>query len=153
MESTYTTPSSTPNILLAAAARNNEVISLIRRIKEAFELHFDRSWLAIVIDELPMDKRVVREIRNFLPLTDMTPENRQQIESGIDNLRRYIATLKIHLLPNIKELLGVSAFSSSRRGMDKSQYVLRRLTAHALPHNLTRLETLVDTLENLVNLA
>ena len=153
MESTYTTPSATPNILLAAAARNNEVISLIRRIKEAFELHFDRSWLAIVIDELPMDKRVVREIRNFLPLTDMTPEYRQQIESGIDNLRRYIAALKVHLLPNIKELLGVSAFSSSRRGMDKSQYVLRRLTAHALPHNLTRLETLVDALENLVNLA
>lgn len=143
----FTSNAPTTPLPEASTAQYHRIVSLIRQIKEVFELYFDRSWLSIVIDELPLDKRTVREIREFVSLSDLLADDDQVIEAGIDALRRYIWTLENHLLPQVKELLGVSPFSSERRSMDKSQYVLRRLTALALPHNLEKLEALVDALE------
>ncbi len=148
MESARTAEVSTSRPLFATPSRRNEIVSLVHQIRDTFEQHFDRSWLAVVIDDLPIDRRTIREIRGFLALFDLTPESEQRIESGIEELRRYIWTLKRHLLPNVKELLGVSPLSSARLTMDKSLYVLRRLTAHALPYNLARLERLVDALDS-----
>lgn len=145
--SSYAIEMPSQNALFASASRRNEILSLINQIRELFERYFDRSWLAIVIDDLPMDRRTVRDIREFLALSDLFPEHDQQIESGIEGLHRYIWTLKTHLVPNVKELLGVSPFSTKRRQMDTSQYILRRLTAYVLPHNLVQLEAAVDELE------
>lgn len=147
MEHGYFTDSASDAFRISPPFRRHEIASLIHQIKEVFDLHFDRSWLAIVIDELPMDRRTVREIREFLALSDLVIHEDQRIEAGIDELRRYIWTLRTHLLPQAKELLGVSPFTGNRGAMDKSQFVLRRLTAHALPYNLDRLESLVDSLE------
>ena len=125
----------------------NEIGSMVKKIRDEFEKNFDRSWLAVVIDELPMDKRTVREIRDFLAVDHMIPENDHRLEVGVEELRRYIWTLEKHLLPNVKELLGVSPFHGARPSMDKSQFILRRLTAHALPYNLEQLGSLVDRLD------
>lgn len=138
---------STPRIPQLPAVGRNEVMSHILRIKEVFELHFDRSWLAVVIDELPLENRTVREIREFLSITETEAENEARILAGLDALRRYIWTLKRHLLPRVRELLGVSAFCGENRVRDRSQYVIRSLTAFALPYNLAKLESLVDDLD------
>jgi hypothetical protein len=148
MESSNTVDVYNPDPILADAGKRNRLLSSIHQIRDQFEKHFDRSWLSVVIDELPLEHRTVREIREFLHIVELSQDDDQRIESGLDELRRYIWTLKKHLLPQVKELLGVSAFSYGRRRMDKSQYVLRRLTAHALPYNLAQFEILVDNLES-----
>jgi hypothetical protein len=147
MEFMFTSNAPTTPLPEASTAQYHQIVSLIRQIREVFELYFDRSWLSIVIDELPLDRRTVREIREFVSLSNLLAEDDQVVEAGIDGLRRYIWTVRNHLLPHVKELLGVSPFSPERRNMDKSQYVLRRLTALTLPQNLEKLEQLVDSLE------
>lgn len=146
MESVKTLDISLASTTFAATNRRNEIVSLVHRIRNLFEERFDRSWLAAVIEGLPLDPRTIREIRDFLATMDVFPDNDQKIELGIEALHRYIWTLKTHMLPHAKELLGVSPFSEPRRRMDKSQYVLRRLTADTLPHNLKHLENLVEQL-------
>ena len=131
----------------AATIRRNEIISLVHQIREIFEERFDRSWLAAVIEALPLDPRTIREIRDFLATMEVFPENDQRIESGIEELHRYVWALNKHLIPHAKELLGVSPFTGARQKMDKSQYVLRRLTADTLPYNLAKLERLLEQLE------
>ena len=84
---------------------------------------------------------------------EVFPDNVQRIESGIDELLRYAWTLRKDLLPHAIELLGVSPFSSAIRTMDKSQYVLRRLTADTLPHNIAKLELLIEQLERAYKVA
>ena len=131
----------------AIATRRNEIVSLAHQIREVFAERFDRAWMSAVIDALPLDSRTVREIREFLASMEVFPDNVQRIESGIDELLRYAWTLRKDLLPHAIELLGVSPFSSAIRTMDKSQYVLRRLTADTLPHNIAKLELLIEQLE------
>ena len=61
----FTTPTFVP-----PAAGMNEILSQIRQIREVFEKHFDRSWLGVIIDELPIDSRVIRDIREFLAINE-----------------------------------------------------------------------------------
>ena len=147
MESSHITDIHAAPTQFTEGSRRSRLSSLISQIRAEFDEHFDRSWLEAIYEELPLENRNIREIRDFLSVADLTINNEQAMTAGIDELRKYIAALRKHLLPNIKELLGVSEFSSARVGMDKSQYVLRRLTAHAFPYNLANLEVLVDALE------
>ena len=47
---------------------NTKLLPLIRKIRQVFEDHFDRTWFAIIIDGLPIDLRTMRMIRELVGL-------------------------------------------------------------------------------------
>ena len=49
--------------------QNNEtLLPVIRKIRQVFEDHFDRTWFSIIIDGLPFDFRTIRIIRELATL-------------------------------------------------------------------------------------
>jgi hypothetical protein len=127
--------------------QNNErLLPLIRKIREVFEDHFDRTWFAIIIDGLPIDFRTVRIIRELVGLQSIHVGDEWFIYQAVVELSRFSLLIRKFLLPVIKERLGVSALIPHRVVRDQTQYILRRFVAYTFPYNLERLEALTAEL-------
>ena len=130
-----TKPVKTVTLLVAIAAT-----------REHFNRHFDRGWLAMSIDDLPIDFSTLRQIRQMLSVTEIYPNDIDTVRFGAEQLRRFAADLRRYLLPVLKERLGVSGLTPSRSSMDQSERVHRQLLFLSFPHNLARLEELTTDL-------
>ncbi len=129
------------------------LLSLIRKIKEVFENHFDRTWFSVIIDGLPIDFRTVREIRELVSLHSIRPGDERAIYQGVLELNQFILHVRKFLLPVIKERLGVSSLVPHKIVRDKNQYLIRRFVVYTFPYNLDRLSILSEELENHLLLA
>jgi hypothetical protein len=129
--------------------RNNDtLLPLIRRIKQVFEEHFDRTWFAIIIDGLPIDFRTLRMIRELVALQSIHLGDEWFIYQAVDELGRFTVLVRRFLLPVLKERLGVSGLLPHKIVKDRTQYILRRFVAYTFPFNLKRLETLTAELRD-----
>ncbi|RKX76599.1 MAG: hypothetical protein DRP87_11500 [Spirochaetes bacterium] len=128
-----------------------EILRIIGEIKEVFENHFDRTWFAIIIDDLPMDSRTLPEIRNLVSITTIHPGDEKLIRSGIQELEQLILNIKRYLLPVLKEALGISAFVPHKMVRDKTQYIIRKFVLFTFPFNLERLAMLTSELKRYMN--
>lgn len=115
-----------------------------RELRNVFEELFDKSWLIIILENLPFDLRTIREIRNFLCTENISDADVPAIWHKIEELETFIKVIKIYLLPVLKERLGISHLSPERMVLDKTQLVVRRFIAYTLPHNLQRLNVLTQ---------
>lgn len=119
----------------------------LEALREHFDRYFDRGWLAMIIDDLPIDSSVVRQIRELLALPVVYAEDLPEIRYGIDTLRVFATELRRHLLPVLRDRLGVSGFRGLRSASGADDRVHRQFLCMTFPHNLQRLEELVCDLE------
>jgi hypothetical protein len=127
------------------------LLTTIAALREHFSRHFDRGWLAMIIDDLPIDFTTLRQIRQLLTVTEVYPEDLSTVRFGADQLRHFAADLRRYLLPVIRERLGVSELLPSRPRLDEVQRVHRQLLCLSFPYNLTRLEELTTELLSLTD--
>lgn len=125
---------------------NTTLLPLIRKIRQVFEDHFDRTWFAIIIDGLPIDFRTIRMIRELVGLQSIHVGDEWFIYQAVVELSRFSLLIRKFLLPVLKERLGVSGLIPHRIVRDRTQYILRRFVAYTFPFNLDRLETLTAEL-------
>jgi hypothetical protein len=127
--------------------QNNEtLLPVIRKIRQVFEDHFDRTWFSIIIDGLPFDFRTIRIIRELATLQSIHVGDEWFIYKAVVELSRFILLIRKFLLPVLKERLGVSGLLPHKIVRDRSQYILRRFVAYTFPYNLERLEALTAEL-------
>lgn len=124
----------------------------LEALREHFNEHFDRGWLAMIIDDLPLDVSLLRQIRQLLSLTVVYPEDLPEILYGVERLQQFVLELRRHLLPVLRDRLGVSGLSLARprRGDDR---LYRQFLCMTFPYNLTRLEELARNLHSCAALA
>ncbi len=104
---------------------------------------FDQTWFRILVEECPMEKGLQREIRLFLDSPRDELEKKELLLYGVSNLEHFIRIIEAYLLPNIKELLGVSGLRPDRRLKNRDQYLHHRLLAEVLPYNVSVLKSRV----------
>ena len=125
---------------------NPALLISIAALREHFSRHFDRGWLAMIIDDLPIDFTTIRQIRQLLTVTEVYPEDLPNIRYGADQLLRFSADLRRYLLPVLRERLGVSGLLPARPAMDDIQRVYRQLLCFTFPFNLAHLDELTRQL-------
>ena len=133
--------------LRISSFRERMIEEQISEIREVFEDHFDRTWFSILIDDLPIDVKTVREIRELVSLRRIYPEDIPLIYSGVEELESFTVHVRRYLVPFIKDRLMVSGFFPKDMLRDKTQYILRRLVAYTFPFNLNRLSLLTSRLK------
>lgn len=136
-------PTQTPGVF---SVDRDELLRLINEIREVFQNHFDRTWFAIIIDDLPIDFQTIRLIRELVSLHTLHAGDERLISQGVEELESFIIHVRRYLLPYLKERLGVSWLTPARMVPDRSQYLIRRLVAYAFPYNLERLNVLTGRL-------
>jgi hypothetical protein len=127
-------------------ASSDSLLPVIRRLRQVFEDHFDRTWFSIVIDGLPIDARTIRTIRGLVALESVHLGDEWFIRQGVEELERFVRLVRRFLLPALKERMGVSGLVPERMVRDRTQYILRRLVVYTFPHNLQRLAELTGEL-------
>jgi hypothetical protein len=131
---------------IAVQSVNATLLTSIAALREHFSRHFDRGWLAMIIDDLPVDFTTIRQIRQLLMVTEVYPEDLPNIRYGAEQLLRFSADLRRYLLPVLRERLGVSRLLPVRPAMDDTQRVYRQLLCFTFPLNLARLDELARQL-------
>lgn len=119
--------------------RDAHLLDLIGQVRDIFENHFDRTWFSVVVDGLPLDVRIVREIRQMVGLKTLYPGEEWEIYQAVLELETFVVTVRRQLLPVLRERLGISWLFPGRRVRDRNQVMLRKLVAITFPYNLERL--------------
>jgi hypothetical protein len=127
--------------------RHESVISIVGDIREVFEAHFERAWFAVLIDDLPMERQVMSDIRRLLGLHFYHEGDEYIIMMGIQQLEHFVAVVRRYLLPVLRDELGVSGFKPGRAPADKRDMIIRKMCLYTFPHNLKRLEQLTVELK------
>ena len=122
-------------------------IDIISDMRLLFEKYFDQTWFSIILDDLPMEARTVREIRSMTDLNFIHPGDEVRIDIGIKALDLFIYNIRKFLMPVIKDKLGLSPFNRYRADMDERTYVMRKLVLNNLPYNLSSLEAFTGELK------
>lgn len=116
----------------------------IGRIRTAFNDNFENNWFWILIDDVPLDPVVLKDIRDFLRIDETWAVDRKRALEGIKYLELFIETIRKFLLPCIREKLRISNLNPQNRVMDRDQKAIRGLVACALPLKVKILEDLVQ---------
>jgi hypothetical protein len=123
------------------------LIEIIEDIRHVFENYFDRTWFAVLIDDLPIDSRTIREIRNLIYLRFFHSGDELSIREGIRELETFISCVRQFLLPVIRDKMGISGFPNKKSILDEHQKILRKFVLYAFPHNLDTLAELTAELK------
>lgn len=125
------------------------LLTSIAALRDHFGRHFDRGWLAMIIDDLPIDFTTLRQIRQLLSVTEIHPEDLNSIRFDAEQLQHFAADLRRYLEPVLKERLGVSGLLAHRPQLSDAERVHRQLLCFSFPYNLARLEELTAELVSL----
>ncbi len=128
-------------------ARGAEALSIVAETRELFEEYFDRTWLTLLVDDMPIDRALLRDIRRLLATRELYPGDERDLREGAQALSLFVFEAQRRLLPMIRERLGISGLAPTRRVADSTQMLLRRLVASAFPDNLEHLRILSERLE------
>jgi hypothetical protein len=128
--------------------RDAELLRIISDVREVFESHFDRTWFSLIIDEMPLDPRAIREIRRLVSLRNLFPGEEWEIWQGVQDLEGFTTHVKRYILPMLKERLGISSLMGERRPGDSTQLIIRKFVAFTFPYNLERLAVLTQKLKS-----
>ena len=125
---------------------SDEIYSRFSAVREQYMSCFDQTWFRILAEECPMERGLQGEIRLFLdsPRDEL---EKKDLLYGVSNLEHFVRIIEAYLLPNIKELLGVSGLRPDRRLKNRDQYVHHRLLAEVLPYNVSVLKSRVGELK------
>ena len=125
-----------------------ELLGIIGELRDVFENHFDRTWFSLLLDDIPLDPRTVREIRHVVSLKRIYPGEEREIWQGVRDLEEFINNVRRFLLPMLRERLRVSRLFPADRVTDRTQLIIRTFVAFTFPYNLERLRILTVKLKN-----
>jgi hypothetical protein len=120
----------------------SELLGIISELRDVFENHFDRTWFSLLIDDMPIDLRTVREIRHVISLKRIYPGEEKEIWQGVRDLEDFATHVRCFLLPMLRERLRISRLFPAERVNDKTQLIIRTFVAFTFPYNLERLRVL-----------
>jgi hypothetical protein len=123
------------------------MIEIIEDIRFVFETYFEGTWFSVLLNDLPLETRTMREIKNLISLHFFRPGDEYSVREGVREMESFITCIQKSLLPVIKDKLGVSGFTQRKRQMDEYQYILRQFVLYTFPHNLNRLLQLTEELK------
>lgn len=124
----------------------NELLSRIDQLRLAFEVHFENPWLYMLLDGLPVDPALLKDVRDFLHVDDEWGIDETRAREGVRSLELFIQALRNHLLPCIKEKLRISPLKPEAMIDDPDQRTIRGLVAYSLPIKVALLEDQVKAL-------
>ncbi|MFP4550728.1 MAG: hypothetical protein ACLFNT_07990 [Spirochaetales bacterium] len=131
---------------------NREAIAdHLASLQSFFTEHFDRGWLTMQLDDLPIDRVAYRHVRNTLAITSIYPSDMPGVVACVEALFRFIDDLRRYLLPELRDRLGVSGLTRQRRKLDPVTRVQHELLASVFPHNLAELERRTVGLRNAIS--
>jgi len=128
------------------------IINIIQELRNVFKTNFDQNWFFIIIDNLPLTLKSMREIRELLYSDNINSVDLQDIKEKIIKLENFIRVIKEYLVPVIKEKLRISYLSPKTLIDDRDQFVLHQFIAYTLPYNLNKLNTLTEQLKSNLNI-
>lgn len=126
-----------------------EIREALDELRNNFYDNFDRAWFYLVIDDLPIDLKNIKEIKEIFVEAAFL-DNLQNLFRMILKLEYFIHHVRKFLLPIIKEKLRISHLHPNRLVKDKNMYVTHSFIAYVLPFNLDRLNQLTIKLKDYV---
>ena len=130
---------------------DTELIKLYYQLRAYYKTHFENTWFYILLDGLPVDQILLRDIRDFVKIHEDWEMSDQRITKGIRDLEVFITTLRNYLLPYLKEKLRISYLKPETRVRDRDQLAIRRLMAYAIPITVRELANLAGRLKTQLN--
>jgi hypothetical protein len=125
----------------------SEILGIIGEIRDVFENHFDRTWFSLLIDDMPIDLRTVREIRHVVSLKRIYDGEEKEIWQGVRDLEEFVTHVRRYFLPLLRERLRISRLFPAQRVTDRTQLIIRTFVAFTFPYNLERLRILTSKLK------
>ncbi len=117
-----------------------ELLSRIAQIRVTFDDNFENPWGYMLIEGIPLDPILLKDIRDFLRLEEVWAVDEHRVREGIQNLELFVLTLRHYLLPYIKEKLCISPLKPETMISDRDQRAIRALVAYSIPIKVTLLE-------------
>ncbi|MBN1413438.1 MAG: hypothetical protein JW969_21525 [Spirochaetales bacterium] len=127
--------------------QKEEIRILIQAIKEEFIHNFDTTWFSLIQKNLPVDTGILYELHHSFFTDSRINYSNSQIMEFTERISLFIETIRLFLLPTLKEKMGISRFKhDEKRSMDQDEFLVRSMIAYTLPYNLNRLDQLVTEL-------
>jgi hypothetical protein len=133
-------------------AYSTAVLRVIGEIEQVYRANFDQSWFVLAVDKLPVDLRNTRDVNMLFQLEALRAGDELIVTGAIRELEGLARATRKYVLPNLRDTLGVSFFSNRRGEWNQQEYLVRQFHAYTFPHNLSRLEELVEELRMLIDL-
>lgn len=128
------------------------ILKVIGEIERIYKANFDQSWFVLAVDKLPVDLRNTRDVHMLFQLETLQPGDELILTGAIRELQALATGTRKYVLPNLRDSLGISYFRNRRNEWNEQEYLVRRFHAYTFPHNLARLEELIDQLRMLLDL-
>ncbi len=128
------------------------LLQVIHEIRQIITTCIDNSGATVVLEELPVDFKTLRDIRSMTSVLRIDRETITVVATGVQELEQFIQDMNKYFLPNMKEYLRVSFLKPDRLVGDKDLYIIRRFAVYAFPHNLARLSELTYELKTILEL-
>ena len=128
------------------------LLEIIEEIRHLFENYFENRYMAVIIQELPIDFRTLKEIRNLVSIVTIDQDSIMIIQSGINELELFIQNLRNYLLPFIEDRFRISFLHVSPKERRSDSFIIRKFSAFTCPYNICHLENLTGELRSMVNL-
>lgn len=133
-------------------ANSAAVLRVIREVEQIYRANFDQSWFVLAVDQLPVDLKNTRDVHMLFQFEALRPGDELIVTGAIRELERLADATRRYVLPNLRDSLGVSFFSNRRGDWNEQEYLVRQFHAYTFPHNLARLEDLLEQLRMLLDL-
>jgi len=130
---------------------STQLLRRISELKHTFERNFENPWFFALLEGLPMDPLLIKDIRDFFRLDEAWAVTEARSREGIRNLELFILTLRHYLVPSIKERLRISPLRPDMMIKDPDQRAIRALIAYSVPLKIEMLEKQLESFKNWLN--
>ncbi|MBN1685878.1 MAG: hypothetical protein JW852_04440 [Spirochaetales bacterium] len=130
---------------------NNELLRRMADLKNTYEKNFENPWFFILIEGLPVDPLLLKDIRDFFRIDESWAITEARTREGIRNLELFIITLRHYLLPSIKERLRISPLRPDMMIRDRDQRAIRALVAYSVPLKIEILDAQLKAFKNFLD--
>ena len=122
---------------------------IIDELRELFYGHFDNYWFISLLEQNAFDTGRLRAIHSLLEIQSVYNTERIIFIDGMDAFQEIILTSKRYLLPALRDKLKISGFYKNNTGT-RDDRVMKSMFSYTFPHNLKRLEELLDELKRVI---
>ena len=134
-----------------SAVNSKELLRRIADLKSTYEKNFENPWFFILLEGLPVDPLLLKDIRDFFKLDETWAITETRTREGIRNLELLIITLRHYLLPGIKERLRISPLRPEMMIKDRDQRAIRALVAYSIPLKIEILDAQLKSFKSFLD--
>ena len=124
-----------------------ELMRSYYKLRSFYESHFEHSWFHMLMEDIPVDPTLLKDIRDFLRIREDWQLDEARARKGVTDLEAFLLTLRQWLLPAIRERLRISFLKPDTVIRDRDQLAIRNLIAQAIPLNIESLEAMTKEMD------